>query len=231
MGLGTDSAWRSHGEVPWARGACKTEPESPRQPRPYLELAACPIRPAGLHPETAGARRGVPAAGSAFRRRGEVGEVVEELRGLGKAGDEVLVEDDFGGVVERVLGQALAVVAALPGVPQGVGAGDERDDHGEEYVCHVCAVVERGGPAVDPLVVGAAVRDDDGGLVPDLAPDAGGGVGVGVGGPAREVLRRDGGVGPPGALELDPAVPVVVDRGGGPVVQPPPAGDLGRYLD
>src|ERR1700750_1355518 len=64
-----------------------------------------------------------PAAGSAFRRRGEVGEVVEELRGLGKAGDEVLVENDFGGVVERVLGQALAVVAALPGVPHGGGAG------------------------------------------------------------------------------------------------------------
>src|SRR6185437_5853213 len=62
-----------------------------------------------------------PAAGSAFRRGGEVGEVVEELRGLGEAGGEVLVEDDFGGVVERVLGQALAVVAALPGVPQGVG--------------------------------------------------------------------------------------------------------------
>ena len=42
---------------------------------------------------------------------------------------------------------------------------------------------------MDPLVVGAAVRDDDGGLVPDLAPDAGGGVGLGVGRPAREVLR------------------------------------------
>src|SRR4029077_2899531 len=111
-----------------------------------------------------------------------------------------------------------------------------------------CAVGERGGTAVDPLVVGAAVRDDDGGLVPDLAPDAGGGVGLGVGGPARAVLRRDGGVdvdpsgtlgevpeggavGPPGALELDPAVSLVVDRGGGPVVQPPQAGDLGRYLD
>src|ERR1700722_16939788 len=180
------------------------------------------------------------AAGSAFRRRGEVGEVVEELRRLSKAGDEVLVEDDFGGVVECVLGQALAVVAALPGVPQGVGAGDERDDHGEEYVCHVRAVGQRGGPAVDPLVVGAAEPDDDGGLVPDLAPDSGGGVGLGVGGPARAVLRRDGGVdvdpggtrgegprgGPvpsPGALELDPAVPLVVDRGGGPVVPPPPA--------
>src|SRR5580692_944784 len=60
---------------------------------------------------------GFPGAGSAFRRRGEVGEVVEELRGLGQAGDEVLVENDLGGVVERVLGQALAVVAALPGVP------------------------------------------------------------------------------------------------------------------
>ena len=171
----------------------------------------------------------VPAAGSAFRRRGKVGEVVEELRGLSKAGDEVLVEDDFGGVVERVFGQALAVVAALPGVPQGVGTGDERDDHGEEYVCHVRAVGQRGGPAVDPLVVGSAEPDDDGGLVPDLAPDPGGGVGLGVGGPAREVLRRDGGidvepsgtrgevpeggaVGPPGALELDPAVPLVVDR-------------------
>src|ERR1700726_3994383 len=101
-------------------------------------------------------RYGCPAVGSVGRRGGEVGEVVEELRGLGQAGDEVLVEDDFGGVVERVLGQALAVVAALPGVPQGVGAGDERDDHGEEYVCHVCAVGARGATAVDPLVVGAA---------------------------------------------------------------------------
>src|ERR1700722_10311770 len=106
------------------------------------------------------------AAGSAFWRRGEVGEVVEELRGLTKAGDEVLVEDDFGGVVECVLGQALAVVAARPGIPQGVGAGDERDDHGEEYVGHVRAVGPRGGTAVDALVVGAAVRDDDRGLVP-----------------------------------------------------------------
>src|SRR6202040_1219630 len=129
-----------------------------------------------------------------FRRGGEVGEVVEELRGLGKAGGEVLVEDDFGGVVECVLGQALAVVAALPGVPQGVGAGDERDDHGEEYVGHVRAVGQRGGTAVDPLVVGAAGRDDNGGLVPDLAPDSGGGGGLGVGGPALEVLRRDSGV-------------------------------------
>src|SRR5258708_36189681 len=98
------------------------------------------------------------AAWSAFWRRGEVGEVVEECGRLGKAGDEVLVEDDFVRVVERVLDQALAVVAALPGVPQGVGAGDERDDHGEEYVCHVRAVGQCGGPAVDPLVVGGAVR-------------------------------------------------------------------------
>src|SRR5580692_7310568 len=181
-------------------------------------------------------------------RWGEVGEVVEELGGLGKPGDEVLVEDDLGGVVECVLGQAFAVVAALPGVPQGVGARDERDDHGEEYVCHVRAVSQRGGAPVDTLVVGAARRDDDGGLVPDLAPDAGGGAGLGAGGPAGKVLRRDGGVdvdpggtlgevpqggavGPSGALELDPAVPLVVDRGGGPVVQPPPAGDLGGYLD
>src|SRR5580704_4027143 len=196
------------------------------------------------------ARCGVPAAaGSAFRRRGEVGEVVEELRGLSKAGDEVLVEDDFGGVVECVLGQALAVVAALPGVPQRVGAGDERDDHGEEYVCYVRAVGQRGGPAVDPLVVGAAGSDDRGGLVPDLAPDSGGGGGVGVGGPAREVVRRDGGVdvdpggsvdevpeggavGSSGALELDPgAVPLIVDRRGGPVVQPPQPGDLGGRFD
>src|ERR1700722_13950578 len=193
--------------------------------------SACCVRRA-----VCGARPGVPAAGSAFRRRGEVGEVVEELRGLSKAGDEVLVEDDFGGVVECVLGQALAVVAALPGVPQGVGAGDEWNDHGEEDVCHVRAIGQRGGTAMDALVVGAAVRDDDGGLVPDLAPDSGGGVGVGAAGPAREVVRRDGGVdvdpsgtrgevpeggpvGPPGALELDPAVPLVVDRGGGPVVQ------------
>src|SRR5580704_15854118 len=100
---------------------------------------------------------------SAGGRWGEVGEVVEELGGLGKAGDEVLVEDDLGGVVERVLGQAFAVVAALPGVPQAVGAGDERDDHGEEYVCHVRAVSQRGATAVDSLVVGAAGRDDDGG--------------------------------------------------------------------
>src|SRR5579863_1468942 len=78
--------------------------------------ATRPARPAGLNPESAGARRGVPATGSAFRRRGEVGEVVEELRGLGEAGDEVLIEYDLGGVVERVLGQALPVVAALPGV-------------------------------------------------------------------------------------------------------------------
>src|SRR5580658_4055955 len=192
--------------------------------------------------------RWVRFAWSAFRRRGEVGEVVEELRGLSKAGDEVLVEDDLGGVVERILGQALTVVAALPGVPQGVGAGDERDDHGEEYVGHVRAVGQRGGSAVDSLVVGAAVRDDDGGLVPDLAPDPGGWVGLGAGGPAREVLRGDGGVDvdpsgtrgevpeggavrPAGALKLQPAVPLVVDRGGGPVVQPPQAGDLGWYLD
>src|SRR6202041_3412436 len=133
-------------------------------------------------------RRARGCAGSAFRRRGEVGEVVEELRGLGKAGDEVLVEDDLGGVVECVLGQALAVVAALPGVPQGIGAGDERDDHGEEYIGHVRAVGARGGTAVDALMVGAAVRYDDGGLVPDLAPDSGGGVGLGVAGPALEVL-------------------------------------------
>jgi multiple sugar transport system permease protein len=33
---------------------------------------------------------------------------------------------------------------------------------------------------VDPLVIGAAEADDDGGLVPDLAPDAGGGVGLGL---------------------------------------------------
>src|SRR5690242_9289397 len=88
-----------------------------------------------------------PPAGSAFRWRGEVGEVVEELGGLGEAGGEVLVEDDLGGVVERVLGQALAVVAALPGVPQGVGAGDERDDHGQEYVGDVGAVGAGGGTA------------------------------------------------------------------------------------
>src|ERR1700726_3388191 len=97
-------------------------------------------------------RYGCPAVGSVGRRGGEVGEVVEELRGLGKAGDEVLVEDDFGGVVERVFCQALAVVAALPGVPQRVGAGDERDDHGEEYVGRVRAVGQRGGPAGDALV-------------------------------------------------------------------------------
>jgi hypothetical protein len=101
---------------------------------------------------------------------------------------------------------------------------------------------------VDALVVGSAGLDDRGGLVPDLAPDSGGGVGVWVGGPAREVVRRDGGVdvdpggsvdevpeggavGSSGALELDPAVPLVVDRGGGPVVQPPPAGDLGGCFD
>jgi DNA-binding CsgD family transcriptional regulator len=77
---------------------------------------------------------------------------------------------------------------------------------------------------VHSLVVGAAEPDDDGGLVPDLAPDSGGGVGLGVAGPALEVLRRDGGVdvepggtvgevpeggavGAASALELDPAVP------------------------
>jgi hypothetical protein len=62
-------------------------------PRPFSAPAACPVRPAGLEAGSAWVR--CSAAGSAFRRRGKVGEVVEELRGLSKAGDEVLVEDDL----------------------------------------------------------------------------------------------------------------------------------------
>ncbi len=54
---------------------------------------------------------------------------------------------------------------------------------------------------MDPLVVGAAGRDDDGGLVPDLAPDSGGGVGLGVAGlPARSCVGTV-------ALMLIPAEP------------------------
>lgn len=66
---------------------------------------------------------------------------------------------------------------------------------------------------MDPLVVGAAEPDDDGGLIPDLAPDPGGGVGLGVGRPAREVLRRDGGV------DVDP---------GGTCGEVPDGGAVGR---
>src|ERR1700722_4384590 len=178
------------------------------------------------------------AAGSAFWRRGEVGEVVEELRGLTKAGDEVLVEDDFGGVVECVLGQALAVVAARPGIPQGVGAGDERDDHGEEYVGHVRAVGPPVGRPWTPWlwVPPSATTTAVWSLIWPQTPVAGsvvrrdGGVDVDPSGTRGEV-PEGGAVGPPGALELDPAVPLVVDRGGGPVVQPPQAGNLGGCLD
>src|SRR5258708_37298498 len=101
---------------------------------------------------------------------------------------------------------------------------------------------------MNPLIESSAGRDDRGGLVPHLTPDSRGRVGVGVGGPACEVVAGDGGVvvglggtfgevpeggdvGSSGALDLEPGtVPLVVDRRGCPVVQPPQAGDRGGAL-
>jgi hypothetical protein len=102
---------------------------------------------------------------------------------------------------------------------------------------------------MNPLTERSAGRDDRGRLVPHLTPDSRGRVGVGVGGPAREVVQGDSGVdvdvggtigevpegsgiGCSGALELEPgAVPLIVDRRGGPVVQPTEARDLDGCLN
>src|SRR6202044_2555217 len=110
-------------------------------------------------------------ARSAGRRGGDVGEVIEEQRGLSKARGEVLVDHHFGHVVARVLTKTLAVMTALPGIPQGVGARGERENVRQKRIRYPRAISQRCGSAMNPLIERSAGRDDSGSLVPHLTPD------------------------------------------------------------
>src|SRR5882757_4263320 len=96
---------------------------------------------------------------SAARRRGEVGEVVEDRPWLESRG-EVLVHDHLDDVGRDVFGQTLAVLYVEPGVPEGDGAGDELDDAREQPICRPRAVRPRGPVAMGKVAVSPAGFDD-----------------------------------------------------------------------
>ena len=105
---------------------------------------------------------------------GEVGEVVQDGPGL-ESGGEVLVDDHLDDVGCDVFDDALAVLDVGPGVPEGDGAGGERDDVGEQRVGGPRAVGPCGGELVGRVAVGCAGLDDGCDVVPDRMASAEGG--------------------------------------------------------